>query len=710
FSATRQPREYDVERAIYSRDFSGAYSGVSSISNSARTESKLISAHEADLIDLCTPRAVIKSSAWSICNFKSAQSESKDVTSEPKNNIKRVSRIAKILQEGVKSEPVKDRNEKERDMIEKFRGDLDSFAYFLPPKFSEFTQWAIPAGDKSKMEFENVVLRFNTLLDVAKGNWENVVKAEKLNIFILNREIINGMGNDPGFMDGETLNYIVQSILPHDFPKGLQMGIRFAEIFEDSPTRNFSELADLLLMLLYPTVFDSEKNLSTVIADPEILEKSKKNQDDKTNKESISRKAIQIKQTKVREYIEHNKKGGKIRHLESPIESDKKIKEREQFLSPDVKNRRSSFSPNNFTGKEKNEPQTRTDILENILSNPKFVMTLIKTCVRNSDTIEEEIVRLFSPVDTTTVRPASNSISNSTPLVTAISASNPSVEGSSKRNVAGMTIKQAPSFVAGVTPTNNQIAMGERSISVIANKVYLDALLATKKYEEYFTVSLELVVLFSPFDFSRILLKCVQFEGISSVKKHIESLSAESTSFMTQALSLSQQLSTSTQTIIGSLTSAVKAQRESYTVVVRVLSVLAQLLEAYLKATTATGAQLDKDAAVINSTVEKMMSVLIGVLTQMNATLFRTLDTVERIIIRRGEKSTFCRDVAQSVKDTIVESIRLFPRWATEKRLLPAGSTLAGGPVWTTAEELNSILDRLNKLISTGKSVENLNE
>ncbi|KAJ3123100.1 hypothetical protein HK098_002223 [Nowakowskiella sp. JEL0407] len=722
FSSHRQPREYDVEREIYSRDFASAYAKISSISKSARAEGKLISTHEADLIDLCTPRPEIDSQSWKIANTEDSENETNERAVATTANTKfegRISRVTRLMQDyeanNSKQLLVYEKNEKDREMVDRFRADLDSFSYFLPPNFTAMTQWVCPANEKSKLEFENLVLRFNTLVHVAKGEYEEVAKAENA--------IIKGMESDNTYMDGETLTYILKSILPFDYPRGLHMGIRFAEIYEDTNARDFSELNEMLLLMLYPTTYDSESDIISFFSNSQTsIKNNLESGQESPAVAKLSRNVIELKQEKIKEYIEMSSKSVKAK-LETVAVGNKSEKE---VFDGNVINVVIDDYDKKSSGGEKSERRV-LDVKQNfaldaILRNPKSVMfmikremSFIKIFLRNNENLEDDIVRLFTPVDKTNIRATANTgASSPINLAAAINAGvTNATDPGMRKSTTLSTMKPSTSFVAGAgSPASQTISLGERTISVAANKIYLDSLLFTKRFEEYFAVGLELVVLFSSFDFSRLLLKSLENEGIPSLKTHIDKLTTDASTTLSQGITLSQK-TTSTISAFGILLSnGIRIQKDAIFVVVRVLSVFSQLLEGFVKVSGGSSSpthNMDKDSAVIVAVAEKLMMGLITILTQTSASLFKMLETMERIFNRNGgEKSFHIKESAQLVKDSIVENLKLFPRWATEKRLLPSGSSLIGGAVLTAVEELQSINDRLGKYTNIMKSMDGL--
>lgn len=55
------------------------------------------------------------------------------------------------------------------------------------------------------------------------------------------------------------LQLLVQSVVQHDYIRGLNIGLKLVETIEDTPSRSFSDTADAFGLLLFPTVYDEIK-------------------------------------------------------------------------------------------------------------------------------------------------------------------------------------------------------------------------------------------------------------------------------------------------------------------------------------------------------------------------------------------------------------------------------------------------------------------
>ncbi|KAJ1547265.1 hypothetical protein HK405_006313, partial [Cladochytrium tenue] len=226
-----ESEERAVETFVHTRDLAAAFSAVTALSRRSLAETRGLARHERALIELCTARPPVDERRWRLPGLggqPTPQASSTTVTAA----------------------------EEAEAALEKFRSELITFSYYLPPRFGQLKRFydLIPA--KTRLEFEMVVLRYNILVDVTKKNWDNIVKAEKM--------ILKGMEVDPTFMEPETLQLLVEAVVPNDFPQALSMGIKFSEMIHDtstggaasSPAARFPRLRGLVTMSLFPTTYD----------------------------------------------------------------------------------------------------------------------------------------------------------------------------------------------------------------------------------------------------------------------------------------------------------------------------------------------------------------------------------------------------------------------------------------------------------------------
>ncbi|KAJ3299666.1 hypothetical protein HK104_007737, partial [Borealophlyctis nickersoniae] len=255
YPSAPQPSEYHIEESVYARDLTTAFSTLTTLSKSAREAGNVISPNEKAMIDLCTPLPPIDASSWSL---------------PPPGSEK--------LRAGGK------------EMVERFREEVRRFSYHLPPGFAAWRQWYAMVPPKVQLEFDLVVLRYNLLVDISKGLWENAAKQEKM--------ICKGMENDPTFMDPLSIRMLISCILANDYQKGLSLGLKLSEIVEDTPSRSFTTMSEVIGVLLFPTVFDADRWLPPLDTDEDTASPTA------TEFGTLAKKGGEPRRRKVREQIE----------------------------------------------------------------------------------------------------------------------------------------------------------------------------------------------------------------------------------------------------------------------------------------------------------------------------------------------------------------------------------------------------------------------
>ncbi|KAJ3111542.1 hypothetical protein HK100_002653 [Physocladia obscura] len=227
FKQQDAPIEHSIETLVYQRDLASALFQVVQLSKKSLMEHRTFGEHDKEMIDLCTPKDVIYPITWAVAN---------------RGGISVAGSIRKIA--GQWKEEGKEGG---KEMVERIR----------------MYQTVIPA--KNRTEFESAVLKFNTLVDAGKKNWENILKAEDI--------VCKGIKQDPTFFESDYLKLLVECVLPNDYTRGLSFGFKIAQVVDLSLSPatqyKFLELAGMIGLLLFPTVFESE----TWIIDPSNLER-----------------------------------------------------------------------------------------------------------------------------------------------------------------------------------------------------------------------------------------------------------------------------------------------------------------------------------------------------------------------------------------------------------------------------------------------------
>ncbi|KAI8813781.1 hypothetical protein BJ742DRAFT_900286 [Cladochytrium replicatum] len=842
FAQAKNPCEHEVECKVYAREMTSAYqaylqaskshrpspvapvqttiaiaprpstvSALSVISTTGTTvnppaigfhsnnptpikRTPLVVEHEGHLIDLCTPRGAVEPESWKFPNCD----ENTDLVKG--KGTKKINEAEESSDHALEQNPAS-----------AFKGDLTLFTKFLPPKYGEFTQWLDMIPPKQKLEFELAVLRYNIVQDSHKGAIQSILNTEKM--------VIKGMEADPTYMDGETLTCIVEAILPLDFARGLSFAVRIAEVFEDTPSRNFVDLAEMLLMLIFPTVYDDEVWLGHGNSgvdqgvkfdkgkDPNRARSSMAKKEDpaKSNANTLIRCLLKTKEMQIKKYIEFKHKGlpickGSEPFIKSPtsgllpataptpavtamkggsalghgMDTSASARPSVAGLGPGSGGSGKRDRSESLGTKDKKGgvvaavpvvngaatmDEWRTMMFEVILSNPKLVMfmikremSLLKIATKSSETMDEEVIRLFtaaglsapsgSTASSSEAKQGGGSTASSPsgvgPTTTALSGLSPPGPSLSphhhemKRSASAVSTlstvagpKQSPSFLSGTkfgAGTANATAAGlaDRTISAHSNRVHLEALLAKNRFEELFSVGIDLLTLCVPYDFAHGIFRLMDTEALPKLRTHIDSLHKEANSFLEKAGQAHQQQTSgmthpggaamgSVQAMTGigaTLVNGTKVFKTGLTVAVRVGAVLAQAQDTNGKLLNSAliFAEGDSQDSKFTSFVERVHKLLTQAVVQLSPALFSMLETMERILGRAGDKGTYTKEAAQTIREVVMESLRLFPRSASERRAA-VSSIASSQPLY---EELASVGDRLNKYINPIRSVAEL--
>lgn len=204
-----------VETAVYCRQLNKALGLLVKVVREPRAPRTYIAPNEEELIEMCTMKPAISEESWSIAS-KAA---------DP------------------------------RKMMDQFQTDLQEFGSSIPPGFDNFPQWKKSIRNFSMEQFKLLVLRLKIVKCLNNGDWQ----------FILDNEeaIVKGMELDPAFIDLDTFTYIIETILVNFHIKALALGLKIGSLLSDVPNFEFSSLASLMGMLIFPTIYESTEWLPT---------------------------------------------------------------------------------------------------------------------------------------------------------------------------------------------------------------------------------------------------------------------------------------------------------------------------------------------------------------------------------------------------------------------------------------------------------------
>ncbi|KAJ3219666.1 hypothetical protein HDU67_010028 [Dinochytrium kinnereticum] len=670
------PQECEIERAVHSRNLKKGFSAVVQLSRASLAANRTVGRTERLMIELCTAKQPIDASAWSIPPI-----------------------LVNKLGDTISSSASKEESAQlAAEAIHKFRTDVDSYSYFLPPNFGHFKQWYDMVPSQCRLEFEMVVLRFNILVDVLKGNWETILKAEKM--------ICKGMETDTTFMEPDTLKLLIEAVLPNDFIKGLAMGIHFAEVIEDLPSSQsrFFELAGLFHLLLFPTVYDP----SSWLVEPSNIEKTWRDGRGMIRRQAWLREYLDYLQNKSSDINSHNSTVTSPTDGQIPLLSVNSgrarpsisvdpfgLRPRNSSISTEIPRGRSpsvanvgkttrsgkmSISLHSPTVLEVDETEKLKDAMESQVANSKAIIAMARTelalirCLQKStsnDTVAENIIKIVTGEELDTHGEASG-LASSHSLTTGIKSN--------------------------YRPT----------ISATSNRLYLDALLITKRYEEYFQICFDFISTYVNFDFSKTALWHAEKEGMPRLKVHVDNLYGTASSHLADAIALATKAAdpsagTSTSVVGQTMTGGTKALRDGLAIVAKIGTIMAQTME--------IKGSLDKEGV---EGVARCIGILNSLLGQLGTSMFKILDAMERMLGKTGTSGAYARDAASLTIEDIRQSCRGFQRPTDGKtRAFSAAlSAATGASVRDSAsgnsfiEEVFLVVDKLAKGVGPFRKIQ----
>ena len=646
---------YDIETKVYTRNMSEAYSTLIKYTRRERSHGQLVSKHERELLKLLVPQLEIQETEWSI-------------DSVDKGDY--------------------------RAMMVAFLTDLEKFAYGLPPRFGLFPQCTSMIDPNVAHQCNLVNLRFNILDQVfLQGNWNSIVESEKA--------IYSGMESDPEFMDQETLKLLVEEVITHNYLKGMSMGLRFGEIVADTPKSNFERLSELMGLLLFPTVYESMEWLPQ----PEVI---------------LHKEKIDDRQAKIVEYLAKLKRmrGHNIDEMMNlvPVSPVKLSPSRARMLDMRSRSRPMIFtttsglvptspsaapSPLSATGNARRGSRNNLAVdpfgdmvnkkqsqLSKTASESKSVLPMVSIEIRilklvekGGDKIEEDIIAIMQDVLT---------------------------------DAGGGTTRRMMVNNAGNT-NGPQVVLFEKTLSAKTNKMYLDALLAAKRFEEYFGSAFELVVAYAGLDFARLVFNSMEIDGILKFKEYTDSLFQSATTqlqpFFQQVAAMTSN-NTSASVITTSIVSTTsngsttnnppsapaqgplnpaqvvqlskaliqssKLVRDGLTSLIRISAYFMQGLET-----------LKQHQAFVDSMM-KLMTQFTATMLQLTSLLLRSFETFDKLF---GKGHIATKEWAQTVHDGLRDAARALPLSQGKNKPTQAAEKAAMG--FVIHEEVFNTLDKL---------------
>jgi hypothetical protein len=314
-------------------------------------------------------------------------------------------------------------------------GDLNSLSIEdVKRDLDDFT-YGLPPGFGEFQQWHKLVPDYLQIqFDLVQLRHQVVSEIKKGNWEIVlekEKKILTGMEIDDEFLDIRTIELIVQTTLLHDFMKGLSIGLGMGQLLADIPKFNFESLSNIMRLLVYPTVFDTHEW---------ILDKDM----------DLMKQDSSVRQSYAQKYVEYkNTKAAVANPVAVLLNSRARTNTgpKEPVTLPNL--------PRKVN--EEDDAKSPKKIIKSIVGDGKSALPMVSLEMRIMKLIEnppeefnEEVIRIMQNVLTDS-------------------------------GVSGNRYRGA------VMPF-------ERTISLITNKLYLNALMETKRFEEYFGVAYNLIV------------------------------------------------------------------------------------------------------------------------------------------------------------------------------------------------------------------------
>ncbi|KAJ3166333.1 hypothetical protein HDU88_003557 [Geranomyces variabilis] len=426
--------------------------------------------------------------------------------------------------------------------------------------------------------------------------------------------ICKGMEQDTYFINGATLRFIVQAVLQQDYIKGLSLGLKLTSIIADTPQRPFTDTAEVFGVLLFPTVFDDASTFPP--SDPLTADRRKATVAEHVtqlmaqDKERVARLAHAAARTKPKEDATAAKKG----HARSLSTTET-----------------GAAFGGLVTGSDSKAQALRklTETSDSILPMLRLETRIAKTLIGGKSEAEThaDVLRIFDTVE-------------------------------DQDTAEGETKHKRP--------------FAEKTISVYAIRAYLDALLAHRRFVEYYTTCFDLVALYVTHDIGNALLDHCIACATAKFDTHINGLYELATAKLAEAL---DQSNTSPEPLEEVLLGAIEKLKEGLVTIVQCGALLSKL------------GMADKERA---ETIRGSFSHLFGVL---RTSLLRALDLVDRVLGAGG-----VRGAAQSAQSALRDTVLMSTTTAAQRRFGQPVISTGPNPSSEFLAEVNALVEALGKV------------
>ncbi|KAJ3057224.1 hypothetical protein HK097_010584 [Rhizophlyctis rosea] len=362
------------------------------------------------------------------------------------------------------------------EMVRRFREEVADWRRRLPPGLGDTKAWSEMIPSKEQNEFELVTFRLQLLIDVVMGKWEQVVASEK--------RITKGMSTDPSFMSPVSLKLLIAAVIPNDHLKGLQLGLKFCEIVVDTPSRSFKRW-------LPESGFSEAENGKKPSSDENLASIPAAT----FNPAS----ALLQRQNLVRQWVERK-----------TIAAGGVAKDRTEAVSR-LKSVVTKESSEEREGGPAGIDEKKDAALKGAVEKTKKCLDMINLDIR----IHKAISNAQRASDETTVSQMPTIMAED--VIRLVHAF----------EISDSLLKMDPQKGG---------AKVQRTISAYTNRMFLDALLATAAFDEYFSVAVELSVTYYSFPFGRNLLRQMTREGLPRLRAYTDDLYSKANAQISQSL------------------------------------------------------------------------------------------------------------------------------------------------------------------------------
>ncbi|KAJ1336239.1 hypothetical protein BSLG_007467 [Batrachochytrium salamandrivorans] len=657
----------DVETKVYSRNLTDAFQCLTTYLRTERPAGQMTAKHEHELIELVSLKPPLVSLKPSLVSGRNS-SDSLAGDAETAN---------------ISWHSLSAKRTNSRDMVVAFREDLETIGYGLPPQYSDLCRSMSIIDSWTQRQFDLTCLRFKIVDRVLQGDCQAIVEHEK--------EIYAGMEADPEFLDQDTIQFFTEEVITYSYLKGMTMGLKFGELVADTPKLHFDTLSSTMGLLLFPTIYDTVEWL------PDI-------------QTSLAHQPKSIRQAIFSDYVAKVRQMRVVSDKSAPVTPSipitvygeassltsispaSNLRTQVQILTPESP-KLATLQPPLLRVNSAQSPSlsigspNKSVVIPSPLPNPsptrkgtvldtfKDVYIRKQTHVARVACESKEILPMIS-LEIRLVKIVQKQSENiHEEIVQAMQQNVMTDSGVSGVRGRGGAVLSNASMMGGPV-----IGPFERTISASVNLLYLEALLATKRFEDYFGASLDLISSLPTSDFSLVLFKFVEDEGVPKLKLHINSLFTTATGHL-------QSIFQSTAAIVPGLPNPMtlkglvqgsKLVRDAMILLVKSAAHIVQGQD-----------QLKFEKQFVESLM-RIMGQLTTIMLQLSAMLNRSFEHFEKQL---GKGNTTTREWAQTVHDSLRDAARTFPLSVNKTR--PTQSTEKAATGHTIHEEIFSTLDKL---------------